>query len=89
MLDYLNPQNKLSNGLGRTFHFVERCTMCPTLKMSVHPFLMNKTESLGYISIEFFRIEIYGIYRIYRICGILYLVILKMKITDNSILQIL
>ena len=40
-------------------------------------------------SIEFFRIEFYRIYRIYRICRKLFLVVLKMKITKNNLLQIL
>ena len=37
--------------------------------------------------IEFFRMEFYKIYRIYRICRKLFLVVLKMKITKNSLLQ--
>ena len=36
--------------------------------------------------VEFFRIEFY---RIYRICRKLFLVVLKMKINNNSLLQIL
>ena len=36
-----------------------------------------------------FLIEFYRIYRIYRFCGILFLVILKLKLTNNRILQIL
>ena len=36
--------------------------------------------------IEFFRFEFYGIY---RICKKLFLVVLKMKITKNSLIQIL
>ena len=39
--------------------------------------------------IEFFRIEFYRIYIINRICRKLFLVVLKMKITKNSVLQIL
>ena len=39
--------------------------------------------------IEFFRMEFSRIYRIYRICRKLFLVVLKMKITKNSLLQIL
>ena len=39
-------------------------------------------------SFEYFRMEFYRIYRIYRICRKLFLVVLKMKITKNSLLQI-
>ena len=37
-------------------------------------------------TLEFFRIEFY---RIYRICRILFLVVLELKITKNSLLKIL
>ena len=40
-------------------------------------------------SFEFSPIEFYRIYRIYRICRKLFLIVLKMKITKNNILQIL
>ena len=36
----------------------------------------------------FFRIEFDGIFLIFRICKKLFLVILKMKITRNGVLQI-
>ena len=45
---------------------------------------MNYSSQIG--AIEFFRIELY---RIHRICRILILVILKIKTTNDSILQIL
>ena len=38
---------------------------------------------------KFFRIEFYRICIIYRICRKLFLVVLKMKITKNGLLQIL
>ena len=38
---------------------------------------------------EFYRIEFCRIYRIYRICRKLFLVILKMKFSKNSLLHIL
>ena len=39
------------------------------------------------ILFEFFQIEFYRIYRIYRICRKLFLVVLKKKITKNSLIQ--
>ena len=41
------------------------------------------------VTFEFFRIEFYRIYIICRICRRLTLVILKIKTTNDSILQIL
>ena len=35
-------------------------------------------------TLEFFRIEFYSIYRIYKICRKLYLVVLKIKITFTN-----
>ena len=45
-------------------------------------FIFGKTIE----SFEFFRLEFY---RLYRICRKLFLVVLKMEITKNSLLQIL
>ena len=50
-----------------------------------HPLPPNPSHLL----IEFFRIEFYRIYRIYRIGRKLFLVALKIKIIKISLLQIL
>ena len=47
---------------------------------------MNKSCNSATDSIEFFRFEFYRIYKIYRKP---FLVVLKMKIAKNSLLQIL
>ena len=53
------------------------------------PQIANVSCCLCKQTFELFLIEFYRIYRIYRICGRLFLLVLKMKMTKNSLLQIL